>query len=216
MFKILSFSLFVFLQAGLVKSCAKADKAFLKEGVVVEKTLSAESKLLMAVYKITESDLKLINPATESLTIIEKNKQLASDFAAVKNDNAEKIKIVVDKMANNLTENSTAVYANEIANSNYFLPLCKIVRYRFKNENLNEGQITELLKGNKVDTLQYQPKTLFNIYFMFSKKFSENVLIQVAEKTKCNKIKIAEIKQIAESKGIASSSELYSVLSKCN
>ena len=215
MFKLLSFSLFIFLQAGLVKSCAKADKAFLKEGAAVEKNLAAESKLLNTIYKMTEADHKLLKPATESLTIIEKNKQLASEFAAVKKDNAEKIKNLVDKMENNLAKNSTAVYVNEIAGSNYFLPLCKVVRWRFKNENLNEEQVTELLKGNKVDTLQYKPSTLFNIYFMFSKRFSENVLIQVAEKTKCDKMKIAEIKQIAESKGIASNSTLYSVLNKC-
>ena len=50
---------------------------------------------------------------------------------------------------------------------------------------------------------------------MYSKKFSEKALIQLAELTKCDKIKIAEIKQIAESKGIASNSALYSVLNKC-
>ena len=215
MFKLLSFSLFIFLQAGLVKSCAKADKAFLKEGAAVERTMSAESKTLSTIYKMTEADMSVLKPAIESFKIIEKKKKIASDFAAVKKDNAEKIKNVVDKIGNNVAETSTDVYVKEIASTNYFLPLCKIVRYRFKNENLNEDQVTELLKGNKVDTMQYKPASLFNIYFMYSKKFSEKALIQLAELTKCDKIKIAEIKQIAESKGIASNSTLYSVLNKC-
>ena len=60
MFKLLSFSLFVFLQAGLVKSCAKADKAFLKEGVAVERTVSAESKTLSTIYKMTEADMSVL------------------------------------------------------------------------------------------------------------------------------------------------------------
>jgi hypothetical protein len=227
MFKFLSFSLFVFLQAGLVKSCANADKVLLKEGAMVEKSMAAESKTLSTIYKMTEAESKLLKPATESLTIVEKSKQLAPDFAAVKKDRSENIKNVVDKVdipnpedpsdkvSNNLFGNSTDVYVKEITGSNYFFPLCKMVRYRFKNENLNEDQVTELLKGNKVDTMQFKPTSLFNIYYMFSKNFSEKVLIQIAEKSKCDKLKIAEIKQIAESKGIASNSTLYSVLNKC-
>jgi|688.fasta_scaffold32874_3 hypothetical protein len=227
MSKLLFYCSFVFLQAGLFKACANADKAFLKEGAAIEKNLAAESKSLSTIYKMTESEIKVMKPATESLTIVEKSKQLAPEFAAVKKDRSEKIKNVVDKvdipgpedpsdkMNNNLFGNSTEVYVKDIISSNYFFPLCKMVRYRFKNENLNEEQVTELLKGNKVDTMQFKPTSLFNIYYMFSKNFSEKVLIQIAEKTNCDKIKIAEIKQIAESKGIPSTSTLYSVLNKC-
>lgn len=227
MFKLLSYSLFIFLQAGLVKACANADKVIVKEGVAIEKGLAAESKTLSTIYKMTEVEKNLLKPATESLTIVEKSKQLAPDFAAVKKDRSEKIKDVVDKInfpnsddvtdkkSNNLFGNSTEEYVKDIISSKYFFPLCKMVRYRFKNENLNEEQVTELLKGNKVDTMQFKPTSLFNIYYMFSKNFSEKVLIQIAEKSKCDKIKIAEIKQIAESKGIASNSTLYSVLNKC-
>jgi hypothetical protein len=224
MFKILIYSAIVFLQAGLVKACATSDKVLLKEGAVIEKSIAKDGEALLSVYKITKADSKILKQASESLSFIEKNEKIASEFAAVKNDRSEKIKNIInnidipipDNSANNISDNTPEEYVNEILNSEYFVPFCKVVRYKFKNENLNNEEVTSLLKGNKIDTLELKPQSLFNIYYMYSKKFAENVLIQVALKTNCDKDKIEQIKQIADSRGIPSNSLLYGILKKCD
>lgn len=221
MFKILIYTLIIFLQAALVKACASADKVILKEGAVVEKAITREAQVLKSIYKFTEADIKIINQASESLSIVEKNEKIAFEFSAVKKDRSEKFKEIVDYIpipdnsADNVYDNTPEVYVNEIKSSQYFLPLCKLLRYNFKNENLNNDEVMFLLKGNKIDTLQLKPESLFNIYYMYSKKFSEKVLIQVALKVNCDNVKIEQIRQIAEAKGITTNSLLFGVLNKC-
>ena len=227
MFKLLIYTVIIFLQAALVKACASADKVILKEGAVVEKALIRdaqvlkEAQVLKSIYKITEADIKIFKQAKESLSIVEKNEKIAFEFSAVKKDRSEKFKDIVDLIptpdnsAYNKSYETLEVYVNEIKSSQYFLPVCKLVRYNFENENLNNDEVTYLLKGNKIDTLQIKPESLFNIYYMYSKKFSEKVLIQVALKVNCDNVKIEQIKQIAEAKGITSNSLLFRVLSKC-
>ena len=56
MFKILTYSAIVFLQAGLVKACATSDKVLLKEGAVIEKSIAKDGEALLSVYKITKAD----------------------------------------------------------------------------------------------------------------------------------------------------------------
>ena len=65
MFKLLIYTVIIFLQAALVKACASADKVILKEGAVVEKALIRdaqvlkEAQVLKSAYKITEADIKI-------------------------------------------------------------------------------------------------------------------------------------------------------------
>jgi hypothetical protein len=213
----------IILQAGLVKACANVDKAIIEEGVVVEKNLSQEAKALENTYKITTEDSKILNQASESFSLVEKNQKIASEFQLIKRNKTEKIQDLIENLdvlqPDNDEDNSSEItpefYVNEIKNSQYFIPLCKYVRYFFKNENLNDDQVTTLLKGNNIDSLKFKPAGLFKLYYMYSKKFSEQVLIQVALRSNCKVEKIEQIKIIADEKKISANSLLYSIIKKC-
>ena len=62
--------------------------------------------------------------------------------------------------------------------------------YKIKKDDLNNDQITSLLNGNKIDTIQIKPLGLFKIYYMYSKNFSEKVLTDIAIKVNCDKVKL--------------------------
>ena len=59
MYKLLIYSFIIFLQAALVKACASADKAILKEGAVVEKALIRDAQVLQSQSIQSEESVKL-------------------------------------------------------------------------------------------------------------------------------------------------------------
>ena len=220
MHKLLIYSSIFFLQAALIKECARVDRQLVEESAIAERNLVRESETLKSVYKITEADKKILNQASEALSQVEKNQKIANEFESVKNEKIEKIKDIIDHSLDIVNESqsdfSTNIYVKEIVNSNNFLPLCKMIRYKFKKDDLNNDQITSLLNGNKIDTIQIKPLGLFKIYYMYSKNFSEKVLTDIAIKVNCDKVKLEQITQIAEKKGIPSDSKLYEFIKKCN
>jgi hypothetical protein len=218
--KILIYSSIFFLQAALVKECASVDKQLVEESTMAEKNIVRESEALKSAYKITEADTKVLNQASEALTSVEKNKIIANEFSLVKSEKIEKIKEITEHSLDLINEHhsdfSTNIYVSEIVKSNNFLPLCKMIRYKFKKDDLNNDQITSLLNGNKIDTIQFKPSGLFKIYYMYSKKFSEKILTEITLRSNCDKEKLKQISQIAEKKGIPTDSKLFEFIKKCN
>jgi hypothetical protein len=213
------FILFFFLQAAIIKSCAKADRVLITESAAVEKSLIKEAEM---ASKFTTLEIKTVKEANESLLLLEKNEILKSEFAKVKKSKIEKIQDFIDNINppdvddKSTQNNSNKIYVDEIIGNGSFTTISKIFKYNFVNNKLSDTDVKGLLEGKSIDTLKIEPKSLFNIYFKYSNTFSEKVLIQMAVNSNCNNEKLNQIRTLAKSKSIPSKSELFVIMGECN
>jgi hypothetical protein len=223
-----------FLQAGLVKTCAKLDNIALKEGLAIEKgalktegtLLTKDGKVIAQKFIITKSEKQILEQNKLIYEELKSNNIIKEEFAKSKKKLVENIFDYVDKASNlipdqNVVENNTQnilhqKVINEIAEGPNGVILMKLIIYKLRDDNFNKDDLKTILNGGRYDTLQFNDNQLFSIYFNYSNLFADNTLQLIAKNAHCDKNKLKEIELIADKKKINKKSILYNIINECN
>ena len=179
--------LIVFLQSGIVRTCANEGKLILKEAKTVK--LAKNLKL----------EVKIINNRFSALNTIKKNTSLKKsiDFFSE----------IIDGVVINKDNNSMVLFFKKVLDDIIKNPKHELLKYHISKKyklkkTLNDNELLELLKGQKINSIQFNSTQLNSIYFIFSDVYATKILKDMKKSIANSKQNLMILQKISDERGI--------------
>jgi hypothetical protein len=179
--------LIVFLQFGLVRTCANQEKLILKEAKTVE------------LAKNLNLEVKTIKNRFSALNTIKKNTSVKKsiDFFSEIIDG-----VVINKDNNSMVLFFKKVLDDIIKNPKHEL-LKHLISKKYKlKKMLNDNELLVLLNGQKINSIQYNSTQLNSIYFIFSNIYAIKILEDMKKSIGNNKQNLMILQKISDERGV--------------